>query len=398
MAAYARLLRVPGVAVLLAATIVVRLPFAINGLAVILFLRELGESFAAAGLVVGALALGSAVGAPAAARLVDRRGVGMLMPLAAAHAAAVLSIWALGTASAPTAALAAAGLLAGAAFPPAGAVLRARWPDLVSDAASLRAAYALDSVGIEVSFVTGPLVTALVVALAGPEVALGLSAGLVIAGTLTFLARLPPGLGDPARRPDGHRLLGPLADPAIRIVALATVPVGFCIGAVEVALPAFSDARGTPALAGVLLALWSLASGLGGLAFGARQATRGIVEAYLLIAAVFPLACLPLVLADSPLAIAALAMLAGLPIAPLIASRNELVGALAPGGASAESFTWLLTALVTGLALGSAAAGSLAEAEGWRAAVLVGCAVAGLGGALAYAGRGLLRPRQARAA
>lgn len=395
MSGYARLLRLPHVAVLLAATIVTRLPFAINGLAVILFLRDIGESFATAGLVTGALALGSAVGAPAAARLVDRRGVGMLIPLATLHAAAVVSVWALGAASAPTVALAAAGLIAGAAFPPAGAVLRARWPDLVSDPASLRAAFALDSVGIEVSFVTGPLLTALVVALAGPGVALGLSAGLVIAGTLTFLARLPATLRHPVPRPEGQGALGPLADPAIRVVALATLPVGFCIGAVEVALPAFSDARGTPALAGVLLALWSLASGLGGLAFGARQATRGIVEMYLLIAVLFPLACLPLVVADTPLAIAVLAMLAGLPIAPLIASRNELVGALAPGGAGAEAFTWLLTALVTGLALGSAVAGSLAEAEGWRAAVLVGSAVGGLGGVLAFARRGALRTRPA---
>ena len=395
MSAYARLLRIPHVAVLLAATIVIRLPFAINGLAVILFLREIGESFATAGLVAGALALGSAVGAPAAARLVDRRGVGMLVPLAILQAAAVLSIWALGAASAPAAALAAAGLVAGVAFPPAGAVLRARWPELVSDPTSLRAAFALDSVGIEVSFVTGPLLTALVVALAGPGFALGLSAGLVIVGTLIFLARLPDTLRSRSATPEDHGLLGPLADPAIRIVALATLPVGFCIGAVEVALPAFSDARGTPALAGVLLALWSLASGIGGLAFGARQSTRGIVEMYLLIAVLFPLACLPLAVADSPLVMGALAMLAGLPIAPLIASRNELVGTLASGSASAESFTWLLTALVTGLALGSAAAGTLVESEGWRVAVLVGCAVAALGGALAYARRGTLRPLRA---
>lgn len=396
MSAYARLLRIPHVGVLLAATIVIRLPFAINGLAVILFLREIGESFATAGLVAGALALGSAVGAPAAARLVDRRGVGMLVPLAILQAAAVLSIWALGAASAPAAALAGAGLVAGVAFPPAGAVLRARWPELVSDPTSLRAAFALDSVGIEVSFVTGPLLTALVVALAGPEFALGLSAGLVIVGTLIFLARLPATLRSrSATTPEDHGLLGPLADPAIRIVALATLPVGFCIGAVEVALPAFSDARGTPALAGVLLALWSLASGIGGLAFGARQSTRGIVEMYLLIAALFPLTCLPLAIADSPLAMGVLAMLAGLPIAPLIASRNELVGTLASGSASAESFTWLLTALVAGLALGSAAAGTLVESEGWRVAVLAGCAVAALGGALAYARRGTLRPRPA---
>ncbi len=397
MTAYARLFRVPHVVILLAAGILVRLPFAINGLAVVLFIREVSGSFAIAGLVTGALALGSAVGAPVSARLVDRRGVAMLLPLAIVHAAAVLGIWALGVADAPTVALVAVALTAGAAFPPAGAVLRARFPELIDDPALVRTAYALDSVMIEVSFVTGPLLTAVIVALAGPEVALGLSAILVIAGTVVFLARLPGARAPhvPADTPPG--LLGPLGEPAIRMIALTTLPVGFCIGTIEVALPAFSDAEGSPALAGVLLALWSLASGIGGLIFGARAARRGLVETYLLIAVLFPLACLPLAAASSPVVMGALAMLAGLPIAPMIASRNELVGAIAPTGAGAESFTWLLTALVTGLATGAAAAGALAEAESWQAAVLVGCAVAVLGAALAYARRGSLRPRPAAA-
>ncbi|MGZ8667554.1 MAG: MFS transporter, partial [Solirubrobacterales bacterium] len=68
---------------------------------------------------------------------------------------------------------------------------------------------------------------------------------------------------------------------------------------------------------------------------------------------------------------------------------------LAPRGASAESFTWLLTALIAGLALGAAAAGALAESEGWQGAVLAGCGVAALGGALAYVRRAALRPRPA---
>ena len=99
---------------------------------------------------------------------------------------------------------------------------------------------------IEVSFVTGPLLTAVIVALPGPEVALGLSAVLVIAGTVVFLARLPGAEPRklPADTPPG--LLGPLGEPAIRMIALTTLPVGFCIGTIEVALPAFSDARGEP--------------------------------------------------------------------------------------------------------------------------------------------------------
>ncbi len=74
---------VPAFAVLITSTMITRLPFAINGLAVILFLRAETGSFATAGLAAGALALGAGIGAPLAGRLVDRRGAVMLMPLAA---------------------------------------------------------------------------------------------------------------------------------------------------------------------------------------------------------------------------------------------------------------------------------------------------------------------------
>ena len=118
MAVYARILRAPHVALLIAATTIGRLPFAINGLAVLLFVREQTGSFAIAGLTTGMMALGSAIGAPLAGRLVDRRGVRMVVPLAIAHASALLAIWALGAADAPAVALAVTAFVAGAAFPP----------------------------------------------------------------------------------------------------------------------------------------------------------------------------------------------------------------------------------------------------------------------------------------
>ena len=191
MGLYARILRAPSVAVLIAAVTVGRLPFAINGLAIVLFVREVTGSFAIAGLTTGMLALGSAFGAPFAGRLVDRRGVGLVLPLAAIHAGALLAIWALGVGGAPAAALAAVAFVAGSCFPPTGAVLRSRWPDLLTDADLVRGAYAFDSVMIEVSFVTGPLITAAVVAIAGPEIALGVSAALVVVGAMLFLMALP---------------------------------------------------------------------------------------------------------------------------------------------------------------------------------------------------------------
>jgi MFS family permease len=397
MAVYGRILRVPGVALLIGATTLTRLPFAINGLAVILFLRETTGSFATAGLVAGSLALGAGLGAPAAARLVDRRGAMLLLPLATAHGGAILAIWGLGEANAPAAILVATSLIAGASFPPSGAVLRSRWPELLAhDPELIRGAYAFDSVTIELSFVSGPLITGALVAVSGPEAALALSSVLVVLGTLVFLSRLP----------ERHRAipanehtsgLGPLRSPAIRLIALTTVPVGFCIGTIEVTLPAFSEEAGDAALAGLLLALWSAASGVGGLIFGARQGRRELLDTYLLIGLLFPLACLPLVAASSPVTMGLLVLLAGAPIAPLIATRNELISLVAPRGTGTEAFTWLMTALIAGLSLGTATAGAVIEAAGWPEAVLAGVAVAGAGAVATFARRSALRPALAPA-
>lgn len=393
MGIYRRLLSQPDIGVLIAATTLTRIPFAINGLAVLLFVRDVTGSFATAGLVTGGLALGAAIGAPVAARLVDRRGARALLPLACGHAAALVGLIVLGELDAPAVALAAVALVAGSCFPPSGSVLRARFGEILGgDAELIRGAYALDSVTIEVSFVSGPLITAVAVALAAPEVAIGISAVLVILGTAVFNARLPAELRlprDPALREGGF--LGALSDPGVRMIALGTVPIGFCIGAVEVALPAFSEAEGSPELAGLLLAAWSLASGIGGLVFGARRSSgTALIDTYLWIALLFPLACLPLALGSSPLALFGLAMLAGMPIAPMIASRNELVGAVTPGGTATEAFTWLMTALITGVSAGNAAAGLISDSHGWQESVLVGVAVAVAGALVGFARRGSL--------
>ena len=397
MAIYGRILRVPGVALLIAATTLTRIPFAINALAVILFLRETTGSFATAGLAAGALALGAGIGAPVAARVIDRHSAAMLLPLAVIHGAAILLLLGLGEAGAPGAALVASALVAGVAFPPSGSVLRSRWPELMGgDPELTRGAYAFDSVTIEISFVTGPLITAALVALSGPQAALLLSPVLVVAGTALFVWRLP---GARRRTPahEASRGFGPLRAPAIRLIALTTVPAGFCLGAVEVSLPAFSSEMGDAALAGVLLALWSAASGVGGLWFGARGAGRDLLDTHLLIGLLFPLACLPLIVASSPLVMGLLVLLAGAPIAPMIATRNELVSMVAPAGTATEAFTWLMTSLVAGLSLGTAVSGVVIEAFGWAEAVALGVAIAVAGAVAAFIHRGILRPAPAPA-
>jgi MFS family permease len=282
-------------------------------------------------------------------------------------------------AGAAAAVLVAFAFVAGFAIPPTSSVLRSMWPSLLRERPELlQPAYALDSVLIELIFILGPLVTAIIATAASPPVALVVSAISVVVGTVAFTA-LPPSRAfqpEPERRAGR---LGALASPGVRTLVLTSVPAGIGVGICEVALPAFSDAEGAAATAGVLLATWSLGSAAGGLVYGALPHRPPLEKVHLWVAGLLPLGLLPLALAPSVPVMALLVIPAGMFIAPLLATRNELVGWVAPEGARTEAYTWPVTAFVGGIAIGSAVAGAIVEGPGWRTAFVVAGAVAAAG-------------------
>jgi MFS family permease len=391
MTSYRRVLGHGRLGLLFAITAVARLPIGINGLAVVLFMREEAGSFRIAGLVVGGLALGTALGAPLMGRLVDRRGIGVLLPLAVGDAIALIALLVLGSGGAPTGALVAVAFAAGGLFPPSPSVLRARFGALLRDAPELvPSAYALDAVLLEMNFVVGPVIVTVIVATLGAAASLVVSAAAVLIGVALFVWALP-------RDPDAVRerplegLLGVLRSPAVRTLVVTMIPIGCAIGATQVVVPAFTREESHPELAGLLLAGWSIASAVGGLVYGARVRAGSLPSVHLWLTLALPLALAPILAATSVPLMAVLLLPAGVLIAPLIATRNELASEAAPPGTETEALTWPLTALVGGLAMGAALGGALTDEWGWRAAVVFAVASAALAGALASARRESLR-------
>jgi MFS family permease len=376
------------------AMIVARMPIGIDGLALVLFLRHEGRSFGVAGATAGALALGSALGAPVAARLIDRLGPRVLVALAAVHSAGLGVVIALALSGAPSALLLPVTFLVGLALPPISSVLRAAYNTLLAGEPGLiPSAFALEAVITEFIFVLGPLGTAALVWLVSAAAALVCSALFCVVGAVWFLAELPRSIVDRrVERDASQHWAGALRSPGLRTIVIAMIPVGFAFGAVEVTLPAFADAEGNRQLAGVLIAMWSIGSAVGGLVYGARPRLLPLRTMHLLVAALVPLGMASLALASSPVSMGLLVILAGLPIAPLIATRNELAGVVALPGSETEAFTWPLTALVSGVALGAAAAGALADGPGWRAAVLAAVLMSGAGAVITLSRRETLRP------
>jgi MFS family permease len=391
MAAYVELLRDRRIATLLGATLVARLPVGINGLAIVLFLREETGSFATAGAVAGSLMIGLGVGAPVMARVVDRRGFRILLLLAAANAAGLLSIVALGSSAAPTAVLMATAALTGFSFPPSPSVLRARFPELLREKPELiQSAYALDSVLLELAFVGGPLLVAIVITLVGPGPALLVSAAAVLTGVTIFVSALPP---DP-EEPDNRHALGlldVLRTPIIATLVLTMLPVGFALGSLEVSVPAFSVDESHRELAGVLLGVLALSSAAGGFVYGIRPRRQPLAVVHHRLTLALPLTFIPALLAPSIPVMAVLLIPAGVCIAPIIATRNELASESAPPGTKTEALTWPLTALVAGLSSGTAIGGVLIDAGGWHTSILAAIIGATVGAAIATARRETLR-------
>jgi MFS family permease len=71
---YRTVLRIPGVASALGTSVLARIPIGALGLVMILRIRDLGGSYAAAGAVAGVFTLGNGISAPILGRAIDRLG------------------------------------------------------------------------------------------------------------------------------------------------------------------------------------------------------------------------------------------------------------------------------------------------------------------------------------
>ena len=374
------ILSLRGVRPLIGASIVGRLPLGMTALGVILLLRAAGRSYALAGLVDGAFALGVAVGQPLLGRLVDRLGLRpVLAPLALACPASLVALSLAGAGGAAAYVLAPLALATGMLVPPIGAAMRGLWPRLVSAPEQHATAYSLEAILQEVTFVVGPPLVAALAAATTPRVALFGVAALAGGGAATF--SLLAHRGTARARPRRARALD---SAGARLVLTLSLLLGGSFGAVEVAMPAFAELHGARAAAGILLSTLALGSLAGGIVFGTRTTTRSAVRRMKWGLLLCGVAIVPLFAAPSLAAMAALMGLSGMPIAPTFAAQYLLLDAFAVPGAATETFAWNSTCTFAGGAIGNAVGGALIAASSYRASLALGLAFALLSGALAF--------------
>ena len=334
-------------------------------LSLLLHVRALTGSFATAGAAVGACLGASAVVAPFLGRIVDRRGpapvlvaTGLVCPVALA---VVLLAQPLGLTPATLIAFAA---LAGAFLPPISVLTRTMWRHRFDDERTRLMAFSIDGVLIELAFTVGPMIVAALLAAASAMAAFAAAVGFTALAVPLFA--LSPALRNWPRQSDEDRhLLGPLTEPRLLAVYAVTFLFTFCLGLTEVGYPGYAAFADAPPLAGVLLAINSAGSAVGGLVYGALHLNT---PAHRQLPRILAAMALPIALqaaTGSAPALCVLAFVAGTLIAPVFALSAMLVTSIAPPRYATEAFTWTATCIVSGVGAGQALGGRLLEGPGY---------------------------------
>ncbi|SMF23263.1 MFS transporter [Streptomyces sp. Amel2xC10] len=375
-AGYGEILRARHAVRLLGGTLVGRLPNATSAIAIMLFVRAEGGTYSLGGALVAVYGVANAVGQPLLGRLVDLHGQPRVQLPAAVVSALAMAVFAFTGVDPLLLAYAAVGA-AGFFTPPLEGGLRALWPSVLRREDQVHTAYSMDAVAQEVMFTVGPLLVTLCVALGSERAALLVLNGVGVLGALSVVVSAPSRAWRSAPR-EAH-WLGALRSPGLLVLLGALLCVGMAMGSITVAAVPYADDHGGDVVYGWLMAALGLGALLGGVGYGARR-WSGVPERRLRVLVGFLAVCyLPLTLMPGAVAMVALAVLAGVFLAPVLACAFVIVDRHAPRGTVTEAFSWLVTMFTVGASVGTGLAGPVVETGGAR----WGFALPGVAGAVA---------------
>lgn len=375
----------PGMASLLGVSLLARTAITADVMALTLYVvLGLGRSYAAAGGVAAALAAGVALGGPLLGRMIDSRGLrAVLLVTVVVQVVFWLSVPIL-----PYGFLLVASFVAGLLMVPAQAVTR-QASAATTTAEQRRAAFALESVQGELSYIVGPAVVILAAATISPDVvAWGVGAAIVAGGAGIAILNPPvraenePAAGA-AGRPPRRQWLGAGMIGALTM-AFGTTTL---LSGVDLAIVATLQEAGQVSWAAAVVVVFGVASVLGGLIYGAL--TRPLPTWLLL--GLLGLVTIPAGLAHDWPWLCVAVVGAGLLTAPTLATVADAVSRLAPAGVRGEATGLQSSAQSAGFALGSPLVGVAIDLT----VPAGGFAAAGLAG-LAAALTGYLLPRRSR--
>lgn len=356
------------------------------GLALFFKVERLTDSVAYAGIALGLNTFANSVTAGLRGSALDRWGqkwpIRILVPLYASGLL-VLEFTTSKTWILPLS------LLMGLVSPPINLSVRPLWKSAVPESA-LRTAYALDTSVINSTRVFGPLLASTLALSRYPSSALALCAAFIAVGGLSLGFTKISSEWIPEKRKEDHKSVWRI--PAMQLLMIEAMFVGFGWGAFDVGIPAFATLEKIPRWSGPIFACLAFTSVLGGLTAGLisrkTSALKGLLRTYTL----WMVATIPLALSYPGWSMALVALFIGFFGGAVQVFYWEVLEAVRPQGTAVSALGWIWTVDGSFMALGAALGGVIASAFSPRFTLLSTTIAVSIGVGILVIGRRLLEP------
>ena len=376
--AYLHVLRRPRVLTLFSSSLVGRIAYAFVLLPLFYVAQDSG-SVASAGVAVGVYSAGAGLLAPARASLIDHFGSRRVLTILVLSYGGILALLTLeGAIYAPSWGVIVLAGAAGVTAPPLGPTMRVAWSALLEKTDEKRTGLSLDATVEELMYVVGPAAAGLLLGVFTPwqvllvPTVLALAGGLLFVRSLSSLDTTGPS-SDRGTDPGEHRFL--LLDLKFAALLIPALVVGGITGLLDIVVPALSNQMGGPAAAGIILAVFSVGSVIGGLIFGVMRLSWSTTRQLFSACSLLVIATSVIAWLSNPFTLGAALAIAGLFLSPVMVAAYIAAPARASARRSNAATTWVNSSYNLGSAGGSAVTGVLIQHVGSTQTVLAVCCV-----------------------
>ena len=315
-------------------------------LGLIIFVENKTSSYAIAGITVGAATLGISVAGPALSRWMAIVGIRTI--LGTTSLLNVIAVISMAFVPAEALWLVLLGLLIGLTQPPIQTAARTIYPG-ITPKKLLGRLFSLDATAQEIIWVVGPVVITLIAAQFGNLPILITIAVIQATGSIWFIANKEVGSTKIPRTTDAYGKV--LKNRIVSIMTfMGLLFIGSFAGLEVGAVAIFEEA-----IAGLLIAVFSIGSVLGGVFIGGRANSKYALS--WLIALVLLGFSMMLVFPYNPYWVGLSLFIAGIGVAPTLGIMALTISGGTKPSEIAEAYGWQTTGQLVGISIGSALAG-----------------------------------------
>lgn len=352
-------MRRPGAWRLVLSSLPSRIAYGMSGLAVFFHAQQVTNSLASAGYAVGAYSLLSSMTAAPRGHIVDR--FGMTKPIAILVPGYSLSAVLMGAWADSSSRIVFCAALMGLSSVPINMTVRPLWKDVAGEEL-VRTAYALDSAILSATGLIGPVIaTWMSLHLGGPSAMYTVGALMFIGGSSMLLSSISRDWV-PEKKVPGEN--GLFRSPAMRILALEGVMIGFGWGVFDVTIPSAATIAGERGWAAPAMAALALGGLVGGLIAGWKFKTTEPGKGLVIGEALFAVMALPMFLVPPGPWTMVVVFLIGLPSGICQVFYMEVIDTVRPRGTAVAALGTLWFIEGTAASAGNALAGIGAEKFG----------------------------------